>query len=107
MSKWIDWGRESDKYLRDRSWKCLASSVGCPEWTLRSTKRQQQRINRSIASESAQDTKEKIGRTNIRIPSASAFQSSTFFLSSSVAISRYIEKMGPDPSTKSDVPCGA
>ena len=36
----------------------------------------------------------------MRIPSASAFQFSTIFLSSSVAISMYIEKIGPDPSTK-------
>ena len=42
------------------------------------------------------------GRTNIRMPSASAFQSSTIFLSSSVAISIYIEKIGPEPSTKLD-----
>ena len=41
------------------------------------------------------------------MPSASAFQSSTVFLSSSVAISIYIEKIGPDPSTKLDISCGA
>ena len=43
----------------------------------------------------------------MRIPSASAFQSSTIFLSSSVAISKYMEKMWPEPSAKLDTPYGA
>ena len=46
-------------------------------------------------------------RTNIKIPSASAFQSSTIFLSSSVAISEYIEKIWPELSAKLDSPGGA
>ncbi|KAH8989750.1 hypothetical protein EDB92DRAFT_1867520 [Lactarius akahatsu] len=41
----------------------------------------------------------------MRIPSASAFQFSAIFLSSSVAISKYSEKMGPGPSTKLDTLC--
>src|SRR6266702_3236549 len=54
---WIDLGRrESDRYLRDRSWKCPVGSVECPESTLRSTSQQRRRINRSMTLE-APDSK--------------------------------------------------
>ena len=43
-------------------------------------------------------------RTKTRIPSASAFHLSVIFLSSSSAISKYFEKIGLEPSTKSDSP---
>ena len=43
----------------------------------------------------------------MRMPSASAFQLSANFLSSSSAISIYIEKIGPELSTKPDSPCDA
>src|SRR6266702_3353752 len=50
---WIDSGRRrSDKYLRNRSWRCPVGLVECPEWTLRSTTRQLRRINRSTGDES-------------------------------------------------------
>jgi hypothetical protein len=45
--------------------------------------------------------------TKTRIPSASAFQLSAMFLSSSPAISAYIVKMGPEPSTKWDSGSGS
>ena len=38
----------------------------------------------------------------MRIPSASAFQPSTIFLSSSVAISKYMEKIWLEPSATFD-----
>ena len=43
----------------------------------------------------------------MRIPSASAFQLSANFLSSSPAISMYIDKIGPELSIKPDSPCDA
>ena len=66
--------------------------------------RQQQRIDQSVTIESAKIIRLEDSRTNMRIPSASAFQSSTIFLSSSVAISKYMEKICPEPSTKFDIP---
>ena len=50
----------------------------------------------------APDEKIETLRTKIRIPSASAFQFLAVCLSSSVTISKYIEKMGPEPSSKLD-----
>ena len=62
--------------------------------------RQQRRINQSMTDESLWGMKLEHRRTKMRIPSASAFQFSVIFLSSSSAISKYIEKIGPDPSMK-------
>ena len=45
--------------------------------------------------------------TNTRIPSASPCQLSAIFLSSSSALSRYIENKGSEPSNESDPPSGA
>ena len=83
-------------------------SVECLESTLKSTTQQGRRIDRSMTIELSQceALRLKERRTNIRMPSASAFQFSTIFLSSSVAISKYIEKIGPELSTKSEAPCG-
>ena len=76
-------------------------SLGYPGWKLRPKLQQQRRITRSVTIELCENGSEE-RRTNIRMPSASAFQFSAIFLSSSIAISKYIEKIGPEPSTKSD-----
>ena len=84
-------------------------SVEGPESTPRPMMQQQQKINRSMTIESVRNIELEKGRTNMSIPSASAFQFSTLCLSSSAAISRYIEKIGsdpPEPTKVSEMPCG-
>lgn len=99
--------RVADKCSRGRTLKCPESSTGGLEWRPKVVTQQRRRKDRSTTLESTSKAQERMVLTNTRIPSASPFQLSTILLSSSSALSRYIENKGSEPSEKLDSPSGA